>query len=332
MKIINKLTIVLAIQCLLSAPVLAQRGGDRSGFGGSRGGFASGPPAGFGGRSPVGFGGGPPGSPGGPGGRFGSMMDRNGDGRIDQDEINQMPEGFRSMMESRGMKIQPNTSVEDFRNNMMQQFQKMRAEGGFGPPGSQPGRPSEDSQANRTEYSPSAPFRPRSKERVTVDLPPKYSELDLDYDGQIGLYEWITARRESIDQFDDIDENYDGILTPLELKLFDETSESGTPQVASFKRDRLTIIGGSGSSADGKDGRSSGGGKMSKEERAQQESVGKRYFGMMDRDRDGKVSVEEWSVSRRLKPMFEGAGIKIEAMSEDEFAKKYVKALEKSRG
>ena len=33
---------------------------------------------------------------------------------------------------------------------------------------------------------------------MTVDLPPKYSELDIDYDGQIGLYEWITARRESL--------------------------------------------------------------------------------------------------------------------------------------
>ena len=70
---------------------------------------------------------------------------------------------------------------------------------------------------------------------------------------------------------------------------------------------------------------------MSKEERQQQEELGKRYFGMMDRDRDGKIGEEEWASSRRLKPMFENAGIKIEPMSVDEFAKKYVKALEKSR-
>ncbi len=337
MKYIQKLTFVLAILSLASAGAQAQRGGDRGGFGGRGGGEVA--PGGFGGPGgsrggapPGGFGGGPPESPGGPGGRLGSMMDPNGDGRIDQNEISKMPEGFRSMMEARGIKIEPGTSVEDFRNNMMQQFQQMREEGGgFRPPGSQP---QDESQVNRSEYSPASPFRPRSKERITVDLPPKYSELDIDYDGQIGLYEWITARRESIDQFDDIDENVDGILTPLELKLFEETSAGGTPEVVSVKRDRLTIIGGQGAASGRDNGKSPGsskGGKMSKEEREQQESVGKRYFGMMDRDKDGKVSEEEWSVSRRLKPMFESAGIKVESMSEDQFAKNYVKALEKSR-
>ena len=234
------------------------------------------------------------------------------------------------MMESRGIKIQPGTSVDDFRNNMMQQFQQMREQGG------QPGSQEQQSQSNREEYSPVAPFRPRTKDRMTVDLPPKYSELDIDYDGQIGLYEWIAARRESMDQFDSIDVNYDGVLTPAELKYFDEITESGTPQVAVAKPQRLTIIGGNAGSSGkdrdklGSDG-SSKSGKMSKEQREQQESVGKRYFGMMDRDRDGRIGEEEWASSRRLRPMFEAAGIKIEPMSEDEFAKKYVKALEKSQ-
>ena len=348
MKFLQKTAFLLTITMLLSGNALAQRGGggdrtgggDRGGFGGrggtpgaptsgfSRGGFGGGAPGGFGGP-PGGFSG-PPGSPGGPGGRFGSMMDPNGDGRIDQDEINKMPEGFRSMMESRGIRIQPGTSVEDFRNNMMQQFQQMREQGG----GFQ--SPEDESQTNRSNYSPASPFRPRTKERITVDLPEKYSELDLDFDGQIGLYEWITTRRESIDEFDDMDENQDGVLTPVELKLFDEVAAGGTAQVVSIKKERLTIIGGSGSSSgSNRDKRdsdgSSKGGKLSKEERQQQEELGKRYFGMMDRDRDGKIGEEEWASSRRLKPMFENAGIKIEPMSVDEFAKKYVKALEKSR-
>ena len=75
-------------------------------------------------------------------------------------------------------------------------------------------------------------------------LPPKYSELDIDYDGQIGLYEWITARRESLSQFDEMDMNFDGILTPSELLVYDEVMASGEPKVTSYKRERVTIVGG----------------------------------------------------------------------------------------
>ena len=254
------------------------------------------------------------------------MMDANGDGRLDQNELANMPQGFRDMLQSRGVQLRPGMSVDDFRNTMREQFTRMREEG------VNPVDPRSGPSANRSEYSPAAPFRPREKERVTVDLPPKYSELDTDFDGQIGLYEWLTAKRESLDMFDQIDVDADGLLTPRELQSYDETSSADEPKVVKYERERLTIVGGtSTSSGSSRNGSESGSRKDAKrEDRQQQEETARRYFGFMDRNRNGKIDMEEWDSSRRLKPQFEEAGIKIEPMSEDEFAKKYAKVMQRA--
>ncbi len=306
-------------------------GGDRGGFGGGppgggdRGGFGGGPPRG-GDRG--GFGGGPPGG-GDRGGR--PTLDGNGDGRIDQNEISQMSDQMRQFMASRGITIRPGTSVDDFRNQMREQFSRASEEGGSGF-----GRGGDPRAANRGGSLAPGSFRPRTKERMTVDLPPKYSELDIDYDGQIGLYEWITARRESLDQFDQMDMDFDGILTPAELLVYDEVMASGEPKVTSYKRERVTIVGGSGSSrSTGSAAIRKGGGKKegkpSSEDVKKHEATAKRYFTSMDKNGDGMIGDEEWEQSRRLKPFFENAGIKIGRMSESDFASKYAKAM-KSAG
>jgi hypothetical protein len=236
-----------------------------------------------------------------------------------------MSDGMKQFMQSRGISIRPGTSMDDFRNQMREQFSRARGEGGG--PGS--GRGGDSRTDNRGG---STAFRARTKERMTVDLPPKYSELDIDYDGQIGLYEWITARRESLSQFDQMDMNFDGILTPSELLVYDEVIASGEPKVTSYKRERVTIIGGSGStrSAGSAAIRMGGGGKGSKpsaEEVQKHEATAKRYFSAMDKNRDGKIGDDEWAQSRRLKPFFEKAGIKIGPMSASDFANKYATAM-----
>ncbi|MCP4782715.1 MAG: hypothetical protein GY903_06150 [Fuerstiella sp.] len=302
-------------------------GGTRSGFGGgppgggdrSRGGFGGGQPGGGdrsrggqpggGDRSRGGFGGGPPGG-GDRGGR--PTLDSNGDGRIDQNEINQMSDQMKQIMKSRGITIRPGMSMDDFRNNMREQFSR----GG-------------DSQARNGVLT---PFRPRTKERMTVDLPPKYSELDIDYDGQIGLYEWITARRESLSQFDEMDMNFDGILTPSELLVYDEVMASGKPQVTSYIRERVTIVGGGRStrstgSAAIRLGGSAKTARPSTEEVQKHAATAKRYFTAMDKNKDGKIGEDEWAQSRRLKPWFEKAGIKLTTMSESDFAGKFAIAM-----
>ena len=177
--------VAIALAAVTMLPVAAQerdRGGrsDRSGFGG-RGGGDRGGPGGFGGR-----GGGDRGGFGGRGDRGGGsgriQIDANQDGRLDQQEIDQMPERMREMLKSRGMKISAGTSVEDFRTKVREQFTQGDAGRAAGD-----GRPGQ-SAANRTDYASVAPFRPREKERMTVNLPPKYNKLDTNFSDQINLY------------------------------------------------------------------------------------------------------------------------------------------------
>ena len=237
-------------------------GGGRGGFGGDRGGrsgpggFGRGPggggpgggPGRFGGRGggpgggPGGFGG-PGGGPGGPGGRRGGGLDANGDGIIDRAEIEQIPEDRRAIMRERGISIRPGTSVDEFHATLERQRE---IDGGV--ENFRNGGPGQRFSNNRPQ--PIAPYRQSDKERVTIDLPPRYSDLDTDFDGQVGMYEWMTVRRESLDQFDEIDTNLDGILTPRELKAFDDASASTEAKVTKYERERITIVGGSGSRND----------------------------------------------------------------------------------
>jgi hypothetical protein len=96
-------------------------------------------------------------------------------------------------------------------------------------------------------YTPPNSLRKPDSERLTVDLPPRYEELDTDFDGQVGLYEWIVARRQDLTIFDAIDSDRDGLLTPHELKDFDSTvADAGEKSAPSrtYARPRLQIIGG----------------------------------------------------------------------------------------
>lgn len=295
------------------------------------------PPGNFGGRPS--FGGGPSFGPrsgfgGGPqSGR--SRMDVNGDGRIDQSEIDRMPEGFRNFIESRGIRLKAGVSVDEFRNNMRVQFERMRER-----EGSYEARPSEAprvSTSNRSEYKPVEPYRPREKERMTVDLPPQYSELDTDFDGQVGLYEWIVARRDDLELFDRIDSDQDGLLTPRELLEHDsaalEAEARLTAMVERYKRPRVVIVGGPNAT--------SGAGSvktkhLSDDVRKKHESfAAERAFPYIDANKDGRISMEELKrddKTRRVIGMLEKANIKVEPMSREQFTARYIQAMDHFAG
>ena len=67
------------------------------------------------------------------------------------------------------------------------------------------------------------------------------------------------------------------------------------------------------------------------EETKRLETQGRRYFHVLDRDTSGRLDREEWEASRRLKPMFEQAGITVTSMSEEEFVEQFVAATRHSK-
>jgi len=322
------------------------RGGDRGGrgdFGGrpSFGGESGGRPS-FGGGRPS-FGGGRPSSGGESGGRpsfgggrpsFGGgssgggfdpaemtrrvvgRFDRNQNGRIDEDEFNNIPEQYRGFMQSRGINIQPGSSIDELGESASRAFGNRD---GGGEDGDRRG----DDQNSQPRLE---AFRPRDREPMTFELPPSYNAYDLDYDGQLAFHEWLSLNRQDLDKFDQMDANKDGFLTPLEII----DSESASDAVlTTFSKERLTIIdaapprrdsGRRGESRRGDD-RSGGGDSGGSED----EQRAKTYFGYLDRDGDGTISSEEFQRSRRVRGMFEAAGVEMRDMSESDFVRTYAK-------
>ena len=152
-------------------------------------------------------------------GAFFDRLDRNGDGRLGGDEMENMPGFFRGMVERAG--IREGASRDDFSRGMdrvRQEFQERRESGDSGRGGDDRGR-GDDRSSGRSGY------KPAEKPRVTLDLPEGFRERDSDEDGQIGLYEWREWDRASVDEFLLLDRNGDGFLTPRELAPADEDSD-----------------------------------------------------------------------------------------------------------
>ncbi len=345
-------------------------GGGQSGFGGGRGSFGGGGfgggPGGFGGGGfgggPGGFGGG--GFGGGPGGfggggfggfggggfggggedrgsRFTSMLDRNQNGQIDQEEIDQMPSFFRDMMRARGVELKAGMSVDDFRNTMRNGM------AGGGDPRMQGGNNPNGNGQQASNEPQLKPYRQKEPVKFTVDLPPKWKDVDIDLDGQVAFHEWLENRRSDIEEFDVIDIDGDGFLIPVELLEYDAaTSKDLDPLMASVQKERLVIVspktaGGQKDERGDRGDRGDRGGRGGDGNRgfggfpggfpgggseAEMAQAAQRFFGMLDRNQDGRVDEEEWGQSRTLKPMFEQAGIQVVAMNQDEFVRNYSRA------
>ena len=252
------------------------------------------------------------------------MMDSNGNGKIDQEEIDRMPPFFRDMMKARGVDLKAGVSLDEMRNN----FRNSMNNGNNG----QPGNP------NQPGGSPSnvpvlTPYKMKPKKPITLTLPPAYSEIDTDVDGQIGLYEWMLTRRADIEKFDAMDLDHDGFLIPEELQAAD-TAAAGTTAVAATERKRLTIVNATPTKA-----KAAAAAQQPKADpNASQNNASRGGWGggdpnqmasmsfqRLDSNADGFVDSAEWQQSRRTKGMFEQAGIRLDRMSLADFTAHYVR-------
>lgn len=300
-------------------------GGFGGGFSGPPGGMSFGGPPGMGGP-PGGFGGGFGGPPGSFGGdrssRFGSMMDSNGNGKIDQEEIDRMPSFVRDMMKARGVELKAGTSLDDMRNSFRSNF--------GGGENSQPGQ---NGQPGVPAAKVLTPYKMKAKKPVTLTLPPAYSEVDSDFDGQIGMHEWLMTRRADLDQFDVMDTDHDGYLIPEELQAA-EAANASQVAVASTEKKRLLIVSATPTKAPtqptnappaGQDPNAQNNSGRNPWASGDPSAMATESFRRLDGNTDGFIDPDEWQQSRRTRAMFEQAGIRLEKMSLEQFTQHYVK-------
>lgn len=320
----------------------SDRGGaDRGGF--DRGRFTGGPPGGgppSGGRPSFGPpGGGPPGggppSGGDPRSRFSpdrifGFMDRNQDGRIDSEELERVPGPLRDRFKEMGVDTSRGLSKDAFTKT----FERMREERERE---QERDRGRDDDrrreEGNREDNRSSTAQKPKTrpvvpdKERVTVDLPSQFSEGDTDGDGQVAFYEWRSWKRAETQNFFDYDHNGDGFLTPKELVKGPKAPVEpvATSLASTTSRPASTVSAASTSSpavTSTPKAASPGSVDMSSPEAIR----GRNMFRLLDKDRSGNISTEEWQASSRLKPMFENAGVDLsKPMDQDAFITQYVK-------
>src|SRR5262245_49792424 len=185
--------------------------------------------------------------------------------------------------------------------------------------------------------------KPRTRWQKPLQLPEQYRSKDKDKDGQIGMYEWP---RNDFATFRKLDLNHDGFLTAAELtrgqssKSFSPAasvaSTSARPDAPSHPTEAAAAtakIGAepSAKSADGaadEDEDADEPAAPAKEKPAAAttppsnagRSEAERQWEIVDKDKDGKVTEEEWGRSYLARPKFRDAGLAVSfPMTKEEF-------------
>ena len=152
---------------------------------------------------------------------------------------------------------------------------------------------------------------PKPKPRMTLDLPAEYADRDLDKDGQLGLYEWKLSE---IADFRSFDVNADGFLTPRELLTGGpaETAEStDSSDDGGSSKDSDTKDSGSSTTKTASTKSAPSGDKSASTRDAKTVRYAKLTFKGLDKDKDGKLTLEEWGQSARTRARFTKAKVKL---------------------
>ena len=181
---------------------------------------------------------------------------------------------------------------------------------GFGGPEFDPGPPPETKPASKP---------PRIRRPVTIKLPEQYRSKDINKDGQIGMYEWP---RSDYATFRRLDLNHDGFLTPLELTS--SSSRSTLPAVALAPTDTSGTVVATTTTAIATGSAESTGATSPAPSTTGSRSEAERFFEVVDKDKNGKITEEELKRSFLVSKKFSDAGIAaVFPLNRDEFIRLY---------
>jgi hypothetical protein len=230
------------------------------------------------------------------GGRSSGGRSSDGDSN---DRREQMQSFFMRMREQQG-----GGDSNDRREQMQSFFSRMREQRGGDTGGdSRGGSRGGGREGSSRSRSSRQPQKPKPKPRITVDLPEQYVSQDLDKDGQLGLYEWYKSQPSAIAQFRSLDANSDGFLTPRELLATptdtstvavstDSASATASAAPASTTVSVSTTTAAQPTTA------------AASKKSASAIRIAKFTFRALDKDKDGKITAEEWSKSSRTRAQF----------------------------
>ena len=220
---------------------------------------------------------------------FSQMQSRGGNGGSSDDRREQMRAFFSRMQQQRDGGQGGSSRSRGGR------------EGGGREGGSRGGRSRGRGDSNAT--------KPKPVVRVTIDLPENYAAMDRDKDGQLGLYEWKLS---AIQQFRTLDTNRDGFLTPRELTSTagsEETTTASTDDAGDSKKESSDDKKSETSTSPGGTVAVSAAAGPKKDDRTVR--IAQYTFKALDKDKDGKLSAEEWQKSSRTRSTFAKKKVKL---------------------
>ena len=269
-----------------------------------------------------GFFGGPP-----PVDRIIGFMDRDRSGSIEPEEFERMPAPIRDAVESAGFDVSRAVSTEELIRQSDKISSGMRSFGEVRERGERSGADRSSSRGSSRRGT----SEPAERPKVTVELPTAYTPHDANKDGQVAMHEWNRAK---LAEFLLLDRNHDGFLTPRELlaaqasgtaSLIGSASAPATPAVAPSAAGSpggaVSVPAAATPAATIAAAPSTAAAERAAE--AAQRRAG-YVFGALDKDKDGKLSEQEWQQSSGTRASFEKAGVKLTfPVEKDAFVKAF---------
>jgi hypothetical protein len=164
-------------------------------------------------------------------------------------------------------------------------------------------RPQAPRKEEKSKSSSKRPPKRKERPRITVDLPTRFSEVDRNRDGQIGLYEWDRAK---FREFFELDRNGDGLLTPSELTA--SPGATPAPRTTATRTAAAPTNSTPTAAAPASSSKASDSGTITAVKFDPESSDGRRasyVFRSLDRNKDGSLTKEEWERSQSTRRDFE---------------------------